>query len=97
MRATLDAVPATLQASGPLDWLPLVDALADARNLFVVGRGVGLAASREAALKLEETRGLHADACSAAEVQHGQMSLVGRVSRYCSSRRPTPPRRARST
>ncbi|MEO5626107.1 MAG: SIS domain-containing protein, partial [Dokdonella sp.] len=54
----------------------LVEGLADAHNLFVVGRGLGLATAQEVALKLKETCGLHAEAFSAAEVQHGPMALV---------------------
>ncbi len=77
LRAALHSVPAALEASWPLDWAPLVDGLVDAQNLFVVGRGLGLAAAQEAALKLKETCGLHAEAFSAAEVQHGPMALVG--------------------
>jgi glucosamine--fructose-6-phosphate aminotransferase (isomerizing) len=77
LRAALDRVPAALAASWPLDWSSLVDGLADAQNLFVVGRGLGLAAAQEVALKLKETCGLHAEAFSAAEVQHGPMALVG--------------------
>jgi len=46
-------------------------------NLFVVGRGYGFGAALEAALKLKETCGLHAEAFSAAEVKHGPMALVG--------------------
>jgi len=42
----------------------------------VVARGLGLAAAQEAALKLKETCGLHAEAFSAAEVKHGPMALV---------------------
>ncbi len=78
LRAALAALPAVLEAAWPLDWSALVDGLADARNLFVVGRGLGLGAVQEAALKLKETCGLHAEAFSAAEVQHGPMTLVGR-------------------
>ncbi|GAA0717465.1 SIS domain-containing protein [Dokdonella soli] len=77
LRNALDGVPAALEASWPLDWSPLVDGLVDAQNLFVVGRGLGLAAAQEVALKLKETCGLHAEAFSAAEVQHGPMALVG--------------------
>ena len=71
------AVPQALRDSWNLDWSPLVDGLADARNLFVVGRGLGLGAAQEAALKLKETCGLHAEAFSAAEVRHGPMAIVG--------------------
>ncbi len=47
-----------------------------AANLYVVGRGLGLGIAQEAALKLKETCGLHAEAFSAAEVEHGPMALV---------------------
>jgi glucosamine--fructose-6-phosphate aminotransferase (isomerizing) len=43
----------------------------------VVGRGLGFGTAQEAALKLKETCGLHAEAFSAAEVRHGPMALVG--------------------
>ena len=43
----------------------------------MLGRGLGLAAAQEAALKFKETCGLHAEAYSAAEVKHGSMALVG--------------------
>ncbi len=74
----LFAVPAALGAGWPLDWTPLVDGLADARNLFVIGRGFGFGAAQEAALKFKETCGLHAEAFSSAEVRHGPMAIVGR-------------------
>ncbi|NEL42204.1 MAG: SIS domain-containing protein, partial [Xanthomonas perforans] len=48
-----------------------------AHNLFVLGRGLGLGAAQEAALKFKETCGLHAEAYSSAEVKHGPMALVG--------------------
>ena len=50
--------------------------LRDAVNLFVVARGFGLGIAQEAALKLKETCGLHAEAFSSAEVKHGPMALV---------------------
>ena len=59
------------------DWSALADGLRNATNLFVVGRGYGFGAALEAALKLKETCGLHAEAFSAAEVKHGPMALVG--------------------
>jgi len=71
------ALPDMLSNAWSLDWSPLVDGLTGARNLFVVGRGLGLGAAQEAALKLKETCGLHAEAFSAAEVRHGPMALVG--------------------
>jgi glucosamine--fructose-6-phosphate aminotransferase (isomerizing) len=44
--------------------------------MFVMGRGYGLGVAQEAALKLKETCGLHAEAFSSAEVQHGPMAIV---------------------
>ncbi len=76
--AALRATPAAMRATWTMDWSALVDGLAGVRNLFVVGRGLGLGAAQEAALKLKETCGLHAEAFSAAEVKHGPMALVGR-------------------
>ena len=77
LAAALDRLPDALHASWRCDWSPLVDGLRDARDLFVVGRGLGLAAAQEAALKLKETCGLHAEAFSSAEVMHGPMAIVG--------------------
>ena len=54
-----------------------LDHLAPATNLYVVGRGVGLSAALEIALKLKETCGLHAEAFSTAELRHGPIALVG--------------------
>ena len=73
----LDTLSQALAEAWRQDWSPLVDGLVDAHNLFVLGRGLGLAAAQEAALKFKETCGLHAEAYSSAEVQHGPMALVG--------------------
>ena len=83
--AAPDQLPASAIADAPalareaweLDWSPLADRLRDARGLYVIGRGIGLAAAQEAALKFKETCGLQAEAFSAAEVRHGPMALVG--------------------
>jgi glucosamine--fructose-6-phosphate aminotransferase (isomerizing) len=74
--AALDALPRQLDDAFRKDWSPALEPLTEARNLYVVGRGVGYGAAREAALKLKETCGLHAEAFSAAEVRHGPMALV---------------------
>ncbi|WP_313249285.1 SIS domain-containing protein [Stenotrophomonas acidaminiphila] len=76
--AALDALPAALAQAWQCDWSALTQGLVDAHNLFVVGRGPGLAAAQEAALKFKETCGLHAEGYSSAEVKHGPMALVGR-------------------
>ena len=74
--AALDALPAKLEQAYALDWTSMVEALVDARNLFIVGRGYGLSVTQEAALKLKETCGLHAEGFSSAEVRHGPMAIV---------------------
>lgn len=74
----LRLAPALLDQSWSLDWNHAIPVLQPAVNLFVVGRGFGLGIAQEAALKFKETCGLHAEAFSAAEVQHGPMALVRR-------------------
>lgn len=76
----LDALakaPAQLERSWSFDWHLAAESLRPARDLYVVGRGLGLGVAQEAALKLKETCGLHAEALSAAELRHGPMALVG--------------------
>jgi glutamine---fructose-6-phosphate transaminase (isomerizing) len=74
--ATLNRLPDQLESAWKLDWTPAVDSLRAARSLYVLGRGYGLAAAQESALKFKETCSLHAEAISAAEVWHGPMALV---------------------
>ena len=77
LRAALAEAPARLPEAWALDWSPALPVFQDARNLYVIGRGLGLGVAQEAALKLKETCGLHAEAYSAAEVRHGPMAIVG--------------------
>lgn len=72
----LSALPTALAQAWTLDWSDGVERLKSARNLYVLGRGVGFGVALEAALKFKETCGLHAEAFSAAEVLHGPMALV---------------------
>lgn len=72
----LAATPAALRKAFAQDWSPLVAGLTPAKGMFVLGRGLGLGIAQEAALKLKETCGLHAEAFSSAEVKHGPMALV---------------------
>ncbi|WP_312366821.1 SIS domain-containing protein [Stenotrophomonas sp.] len=76
--AALDALPAAMGKAWECDWSAVTNGLVDAHNLFVLGRGPGLAAAQEAALKFKETCGLHAEGYSSAEVKHGPMALVGK-------------------
>ncbi|WOI53653.1 SIS domain-containing protein [Parvularcula sp. LCG005] len=73
----LSELPQLLERAWSLEWQYAEDTLVDARNLFVIGRGYGLGIAQEAALKLKETCGLHAEAFSSAEVRHGPMAIVG--------------------
>lgn len=75
--AALDTLPDVLAKASATDWSAALPALSDANNLFVVGRGVGFAVAQEAALKLKETSGVHAEAMSAAELMHGPWTLAG--------------------
>ena len=70
------AAPDALAAAATSDWGPALAPLAAATGLYVVGRGLGLAAALEIALKLKETCQLHAEGFSAAEVLHGPAALV---------------------
>lgn len=70
-------LPDDLARALAADWKAAVPPLSRATSLYVVGRGPGFAAAQEAALKLKETSGLHAEALSAAELMHGPLALAG--------------------
>lgn len=72
----LQRLPDDLMQACSQDWSPAVEALREADRLFVISRGPGLAIAQETALKCKEVCGLHAEAFSSAEVQHGPMALV---------------------
>ena len=72
----LAALPGDLAAAAALDWTPMVEAFTGAQNLFVVSRGAGFGVAHEIALKFKETCAIHAEAFSAAEVEHGPMAIV---------------------
>lgn len=76
LRRELHALPAKLSQAWDLDWSALTRELSGVTDLYVLGRGVGLAVAQEAALKLKETSQLHAEAFSTAELRHGPMALV---------------------
>ncbi len=76
LASCLDALPEKLEAAKALRWPSLVERLAKAQSLYVLGRGPGLAIAAECALKLKETCGLHAEALSLAEVMHGPLELL---------------------
>jgi glucosamine--fructose-6-phosphate aminotransferase (isomerizing) len=74
--AALTTLPQALDDAWQQDWQAAIDVLAPAERLYVIGRGTGLPIAAEAALKFKEVCGIHAEAYSGAEVQHGPMALV---------------------
>jgi glutamine---fructose-6-phosphate transaminase (isomerizing) len=77
LQQDLETLPALMDAGWSLDWSAALEVLRPAANLFVIGRGLGLGAAQEVALKCKETCGLHAEAFSSAEVRHGPFTLLG--------------------
>jgi glucosamine--fructose-6-phosphate aminotransferase (isomerizing) len=76
LATALARLPRSLATALELDWSPLIEGLGGRRSIYVLGRGPALAIANEAALKLKETCGLHAEAYSAAEVVHGPARIV---------------------
>lgn len=77
MIAGFERVPGVLADALGRDWAG-AEAFFDGDGpVYVAGRGPGLAVAAEAALKLKETSGLHAEAVSAAEIRHGPFALAG--------------------
>ncbi|CAN5485179.1 SIS domain-containing protein [soil metagenome] len=76
LEGEIAGLPDRLREAFMLDWDAATAPLLNASSLFVIGRGYSFAAAQEAALKLKETCGLHAEAFSAAEVRHGPMAIV---------------------
>jgi glucosamine--fructose-6-phosphate aminotransferase (isomerizing) len=72
----LEALPERLARAAGLDWGAALPALANADDVLVLGRGLGLAVAQEAALKLKETAALHAEAFSTAELRHGPLEIL---------------------
>jgi glucosamine--fructose-6-phosphate aminotransferase (isomerizing) len=78
LQSMIESLPALMEDSWNLDWSPALAVLEPAANLYVVGRGLGLAAAQETALKCKETCALHAEAFSSAEVKHGPYALLSK-------------------
>jgi glucosamine--fructose-6-phosphate aminotransferase (isomerizing) len=72
----LESLPDSLQQAADSDWSKAVDILAPAKNIMVVGRGIGFPLALEAALKFKETSAIQAEAFSGAEIKHGPMALI---------------------
>src|SRR5690606_41746691 len=71
LREAVARLPELLARAPGLDWSAIVPMLRDASSAFVIGRGPGLGAAQEAALKRKETSALHAEAFSAPEARDG--------------------------
>ena len=76
LQAGLATLPDALHAAAQADWSAAIEVLAPARNIMVVGRGLGFPIALECALKLKETSALQAEAFSGAEIRHGPMALI---------------------
>jgi glutamine---fructose-6-phosphate transaminase (isomerizing) len=76
LAAALAQLPDLMDRSWALDWSAALAELQSAENLYVVGRGLGLSAAQEVALKCKETCGIHAEAFSSAELRHGPFALL---------------------
>lgn len=74
--SALRDLPKAMEGALMLDWSPLAARFVRAPQAFILGRGPAFAIACEAALKLKETCGLHAEAFSAAEVLHGPSAIV---------------------
>ena len=75
--SALHDLPQQIERSLALDWSAACTGLGSLRAIFTVSRGAGVAVASEAALKLNETCGLHAQGFSAAEMIHGPLALAG--------------------
>ena len=78
LKEALSRLPQRLSGASALDWGASFAALAEASSMMTIGRGPTLAIAAEAALKLKETCGLHAEAFSGSEFLHGPVSLVSK-------------------
>src|SRR5579884_2619594 len=76
IHTALSALPDELAQAWQLDWTAALPDLTRAKAMYVIARGHALGIAQEAALKLKETCGIHAEAFSAAEVRHGPMAAV---------------------
>jgi glutamine---fructose-6-phosphate transaminase (isomerizing) len=76
LAGALELLPEHLGQAAGCGWTAMSEAFARAQNLFVVTRGPGFGIAHEMALKFKETSAIHAEAFSAAEVEHGPMTIV---------------------
>jgi glucosamine--fructose-6-phosphate aminotransferase (isomerizing) len=72
-----DAVQATLLGVTP-QAKKLAKRYCNARNIYLIGRGIGYPIALEGALKLKEITYIHSEAMPAGELKHGTLALIDR-------------------
>ena len=75
LKAAVEELPRVIDGAVTIRWPAVEEAFAAAASLYVLGRGPSLPMAQEAALKLKETGGIHAEGYSPAEVMHGPVEL----------------------
>lgn len=76
LQLAMQGTPELLHSAWNKSWDEAVEPIARSNDLYVLGRGLGLGIAYEAALKLKEVCGLHAEAFSSAEVLHGPVTIA---------------------
>lgn len=76
LERAVHSLPEILEKAAQIRWTAAETVLVKAQSMFAIGRGPAFPIAQEAALKLKETSGLHAEAYSTAEVLHGPMELL---------------------
>jgi glucosamine--fructose-6-phosphate aminotransferase (isomerizing) len=59
-----------------LDWSNVLSSFHPSHSSMIISRDIGLPIAQEAAIKLIETCGIHAEAYSSAEIRHGPLRLL---------------------
>jgi glucosamine--fructose-6-phosphate aminotransferase (isomerizing) len=76
LRLAMENAPELLHSAWNSSWEAAIEPIARSDSMYVLGRGLGLGIAYEAALKLKEVCGLHAEAFSSAEVLHGPVTIA---------------------
>ena len=78
-KVVLQAAASTKQILSPVNikrLQNLANKLKNARDIYVIGRGLSYPASLEAAIKIKEIAYIHAEGMAAGELKHGPLALV---------------------
>ena len=74
IRALPDKIESILGGKARIQWI--ASRLANAKDVFFIGRGTDYAVSMEGSLKLKEISYIHSEAYAAGELKHGTISLI---------------------